>query len=568
MIHYHISYQNPLTHLIDIEISISDCVLPFTEFQLPAWRPGRYELQNYAANIKKVSAYNNDNQPLACTKTTKNTWKVENKLNQAIKINYQYYAYQMDAGACWLDDEQLYLNFICCLLYIPERINENCLVQLSLPDEYRLACGLPKKGHLLSAENFYHLADSPMIASSSLSHLEFDCRNTLFHIWIQGENPIEAEKILNDFRKFTEVQIDTMGNFPEKEYHYLFQFLPYRHYHGVEHRNSTVITLGPADYIANKGYEDLMGISSHELFHAWNIIKIRPIEMTPYNFTKENYFNTGYVAEGFTTYYGDLFLVRSGVISKEEYFAELNTTFKKHFGHAGNLNLSLAESSNDLWVDGYVAGIPDRKVSIYVKGSVVALILDLEIREKTGYGKSLDDLMLLLWNEFGKKEKGYSHQDIVNAVEKITKKDMSDFFSECIFGHTDMKDRLTKALKSAGCILLENHSPIVSEKKYGFRCALRNNKFIVENIAQNSPAEKGLSKDDEILTINNYPISENLNDFLSLENELTLTVKRWERLLTVHLTAETNENHFNYYTIELDAEAGVIEKENLEMWLS
>ena len=568
MTHYHISYQNPLTHLIDIEISISNLTTPTIELQLPAWRPGRYELQNYAANLKRVVAFDENNLRISCSKISRNRWKIDNNEHQKIKIHYQYYAYQMDAGACWLDDEQLYLNFICCLLYVPEKINEPCSVQLSLPEDYRLACGLPKKGHLLSAENFYHLADSPMIASASLTHLEFECRDTLFHIWIQGENPINQERILSDFRKFTEVQINTMGNFPEKEYHYLFQFLPYRHYHGVEHRNSTVITLGPAEYIADKGYEDLLGISSHELFHAWNIIKIRPIEMMPYDFTKENYFNTGYVAEGFTTYYGDLFLVRSGVISKDDYFNELNTTFKKHFGHTGNYNLSLAESSNDLWVDGYVAGIPNRKVSIYVKGCLAALILDLEIRENTGNERSLDDLMLVLWNEFGKKGKGYSHQDIVNAVEKITKKDMSNFFNECIIGRTDMKDRLSKALKTAGCMLQEHFSSITTEKDYGFRYVYRNNKLIIEFIAENSPAEKFLSKDDEILTINNQPISENLNDTIFIENELTLSIKRWGRILTVQLTANKKENYFTEYTIRLNPEAGIIEKENFEMWLS
>ncbi len=567
MIRYSISYKNPLTHLIDIEISISNIKDSFIELQLPAWRPGRYELQNYAANIKQVKALGANGQPLSYSKISRNRWKIENQQNQEIKFQYKYYAYQMDAGGCWLDEEQLYLNFICCLMYLPERINEACTVQLSLPDDYIVACGLPKKEHLLSAKNFYQLADSPMIASASLSHLEFDCRNTPFHIWIQGENLLDPDKIINDFKKFTALQIDTMGDFPEKEYHYLFQFLPYRHYHGVEHRNSTVITLGPAEFVAENGYEDLIGISSHELFHAWNIIKIRPAEMMPYDFTKENYFTTGYVAEGFTTYYGDLFLVRSGVISKEEYFSELNTTFKKHFGHFGNYNLSLAESSQDLWVDGYVAGIPDRKVSIYAKGSIVALLLDLEIREKTKHDKSLDDLMRLLWNEFGKKEKGYLHQDIVSATEKITGSEMKDFFEECISGHTDMKIRLVKALKTVGCLLQEKYSESTLERAYGFRCSVRNNKLLIEAIAQQSPAEKALSKDDEILTINGHSISGDINNFISLENELLLTVKRWGQMLSVSLVKDRTENYFTDYTITPNPNANILEKGNMERWL-
>jgi predicted metalloprotease with PDZ domain len=329
MTEYFISYKNPLTHLLEIEIHLKNINSYSLELQLPAWRPGRYELQNYAANIKDFNAYDKRGQALAFTKTSRNLWRVENGKSKDVKISYQYYAYHMDAGGCWLDEEQLYLNFICCLLYVPEKIDEVCTVQLSIPPDYQIACGLPSKNNLLKAKSFYHLADSPMMASPSLTHLSFDCHHIPFHIWIQGVNHVTPERIITDFKKYTEEQIVMMGDFPEEDYHYLFQFLPYRHYHGVEHRNSTMIVLGPTESIPEKGYEDLIGISSHELFHAWNIIKIRPVEMFPYDFSKENYFTTGFVAEGFTTYYGDLFLVRSGVISIEEYFSELNTTFQK-----------------------------------------------------------------------------------------------------------------------------------------------------------------------------------------------------------------------------------------------
>jgi predicted metalloprotease with PDZ domain len=554
MVNYFISYKNPLTHLVDIVISINSLKTELTEFQLPAWRPGRYELQNYAANIKQFKAYDKEGRSLPFIKTSRNKWQVKNNKAKEIKISYQYYAYQMDAGACWLDEEQLYLNFICCLMYPPEKIYEKCTVQFSLPENYRIACGIPARDHVLVAENFYHLADSPMIASASLTHLSFECQNIPFHIWIQGINLVPEEKLISDFKKFTEVQITTMGDFPEKDYHYLFQFLPYRHYHGVEHRNSTVITLGPAEAIAGKGYANLLGISSHELFHAWNIKKIRPIEMCPYDFTKENYFTTGYVAEGFTTYYGDLFLLRSGVFTPEEYFAELNVTFKKHFGHFGNQNLSLAESSQDLWVDGYTAGIPDRKVSIYVKGSIAALILDLEIRKITKSKKSLDDLMRLLWKNFGKKGKGYSHEDIVASVKKIAGVNMKDFFAECILGHTDLKDRLEKALDFVGIKLQEQISEIISEAKFGFKFSTKNNRYFIEAIAPDSPAEKIFSKDDELLTINNAVAEGNLNDQLSVSDPINIVLKRWGRIVTVSLPKKSSENYFPQYQIKYHGE--------------
>ncbi len=567
MINYRISYTNPLTHLVDVEIFIENITTSFIELQLPAWRPGRYELQNYAANIKQFKAVDKNGRFFPFAKTSRNRWRVEVGNSQEVKICYQYYACQMDAGGCWLDEEQLYLNFICCAMYVPERINETCSVQLVVPSNYQIACGLPKENHTLTAENFYHLADSPMIASARLTHFSFDCQKVSFHIWIQGTNLIASEKIISDFKKYTETQIAMMGDFPEKEYHYLFQFLSYRHYHGVEHRNSTVITLGPAETIAEKGYADLLGISSHELFHAWNIVKIRPSEMMPYDFTKENYFATGFVAEGFTTYYGDLFLVRSGVISKEEYFEELNSSFKKHFDNFGNQNLSLAESSRDLWVDGYVAGIPNRKVSIYVKGCIVALILDLEIRQQTNATKSLDDLMRLLWTDFGKTGKGYSLLDIIEATSKIAGVNKQGFFEECIFGRTDLKLRLSKALKTVGCMLQEKPAESIAERIFGFRFIAKQDRIFVESIAPGSAAEKLLSKDDEILAVNGKIVSGDFNHLLASKKTLTFIVKRWGRNLDVEITAENGGDYFAEYVIVCDGEAGIMEKEKFEKWL-
>ncbi len=567
MINYSISYSNPLTHLVEIEISLGNITSSFIDVRLPAWRPGRYELQNYAANIKQFRVEGENAQQLSYAKTSRNCWRVETGGSKEIKVSYQYYACQMDAGGCWLDDEQLYLNFICCMMFIQERISEACEVQLSLPSGYQIACGLPKDGHLLKAKDFYHLVDSPMIASASLKHFSFECETIQFNIWIQGANHLDMEKMISDFKKYTEDQIKMMGDFPEKDYHYLFQFLPYRHYHGVEHRNSTVITLGPAEAIPGKGYSDLIGISSHEFYHAWNIIKIRPVRMMPYDFTKENYFPTGFVAEGFTTYYGDLFLVRSGVISKEEYFAELNTTLKRHFDNFGNENLSLAESSLDLWIDGYVAGIPNRKVSIYVKGCIAALILDLEIRRDTKNKRSLDDLMRLLWKDFGKTGRGYSMLDIIAAVNKITGIDKKDFFEECIFGKTDLKVRLDAVLKTVGCKLLEKPSEIIAERDFGFKFINKGDKIFVDAIAPRSPAEKGLSKDDEILKIDGQIALVELNEILSKSDEIKFSIKRAGRIVEVHLIKDIERNYFSEYAIILTEKAGVVEKGNYEKWL-
>jgi predicted metalloprotease with PDZ domain len=570
MIHYQISYTNPLTHLIQVQITVSTNNASEMVFQIPAWRPGRYELQNYASNIKGLEAWGDQTTSLAYTKVDRNRWLISSQKSKEITVSYQYYAHQMDAGGCWLDETQLYLNFICCLLFIPGREYEPCTVDFILPDNYVLAGALSTQQHRILASDYFQLVDSPVIASHTLAHYTFECKKIPMHLWIQGEHQeLSIEKLIDEFGRFTDVQIETMGSFPEQEYHYLFQLLPYRHYHGVEHRNSTVITLGAAEVLSEAGYLDLLGISSHELFHAWNIAKIRPAEMMPYDFSRENYFQTGFVAEGFTTYYGDLFLVRSGVISLSQYLSEINTTLHRHFNMQGDTTLSLAESSFDLWVDGYSNKVPNRKVSIYIKGCIVALILDLEIRLRSNFTNSLDDVMKQLWQNFGKKEKGYTLKDVIHIAEKKATASLADVFDECLFGKTDLKNRLQNLLPHFGCTLTTDLPTYIHEKKLGIQVRTTEAHLFVETIAQNSPAEKILSKDDEIIAINQHPVTSlaEWDSLFDISTPITLQLKRAGREIAVSFTVDTPQNYCERHFIEINPAASSIEQKRLSEWL-
>lgn len=564
---YIISYKDPHRHIIDIELIIKENNSEIVTLQLPAWRPGRYELQNYSKNMFPVEAYSESGISLGIQKTAREKWEIRTNNESTIRIRYQYYCYQMDAGGCWLDENQLYLNFINCLLYIPGKENVECSVLLKIEDHYKIACGLPLNSKLLKARNFYELVDSPVIASPNLIHKEFQVGSIPFHIWVEGKIETDWNKIIHDFQKFSEENLKIFEEFPEKEYHFLYQLLPYKHYHGVEHRNSTVITLGPADSLNTpQMYEHFVGVSCHELFHAWNALKIRPNEMLPYDFSKENYFRTGYVIEGITTYYGDFLLARSGVYSTEQYFKELSTLFQRHFESFGNHNLSVAESSFDLWVDGYVPGIPNRKVSIYVKGAVAALILDLQIRKVTDNKKSMDDLMQLLWKEFGKKEIGYTEEDYQKAAEKIAGISLENYFNECIYGTTSLEERLDKALATIGCKLETSASSSVAESQFGFRFCMKENKSVIDLIEPGSPADKVLSKDDEIISVNGINITNNLEHFLKDKKKVTIVIRRWGKVVERTLEIDS-KTYLKKYKIIKDEKAGEKERKTFEKWI-
>jgi predicted metalloprotease with PDZ domain len=537
---YFISYQLPHKHFIDLELHITNIQSSEIEIQLPAWRAGRYQLQDYAKNIQRFFITDTNDQAVHSQKITKDRWRVLTPNIDSIKVKYNYLAQQLDAGGSWLDEEVCYLNFVNFLLYVEGRIEEKYEINISLPPNYKVACGLnysldsvqPNQIRL-NANNFYQAIDSPFLASAEIQHQSYQITNvpSTFHVWFYGNCQPRWEKLITDFKAFTQKQVDIFGDFPEPDYHFIFLIPDLPVYHGVEHANSTVIVLGEAalfseDYF----YNNLLGIASHELFHAWNICKIRPKELMPYDLTKENYFRTGFVVEGITTFYGDWLLARSGVWSKEIYFNELKLFFKRHFYNFGRWNMSVADSSFDLWLDGYAAGIPNRKSSIYVEGAMVCLLLDLEIRQATDHQRSMDNVLKLLWERFGKMQIGYSLEDYINLVNEVSGKDMKNYFDDYIFGTKDLAVRLHTILQTIGCELITTDSENTYAQTFGFLLALRNGELVVELIEPHAPADEMLTLKDKILCIDNQSImsEENilLNDLLAKKTIATLTINR------------------------------------------
>ncbi|MDH5605186.1 MAG: M61 family peptidase, partial [Cyclobacteriaceae bacterium] len=357
---------------------------------------------------------------------------------------------------------------------------------------------------------------------------------------------------------FTSSQMALFGGFPAKDYHFIFHILPYKHYHGVEHANSTVITLGPDSELSSTLYEGFIHVSSHELFHAWNVCRIKPREFAPYDFSKESFFDIGFMLEGITTYYGDLMLFRSGVLTDEKYFESLHKLFARHFNNPGRHHYSLAEASHDLWLDGYKTGAPDRTVSIYVKGALVALMLDLTIRKQTENAFSLDDFMTDLWARYGKKERGYTMKDLMNTVEKlIGNSSMTEFFNKYIFGTVLLEEELGHLLKSIGCTLMTSKNKNISEGTLGFLTRKEDNREIISSIAPGSPAETHLATCDQIIEI------------IGMDNPIRPSIK-------IHVTRDGtskfvdihkgDKSYFPLYTIKRSAEISPREATAFELW--
>lgn len=575
---YVLSYQQAHQHYLDIEYIIDRVQSEFVEIQLPAWRPGRYELGNFAKNIQKWQAFDQDERPLKFEKLTKDRWKVQTTDCNRVHIRYNYFSNELNAGSTFLDPTQLYVNPVNCFLFVPSRMQEACEVELNLPSTYKVACGLPQELNgthtMLKATDFHELADSPFIASNSLQHNKFDCDGIEFNFWFQGECRLDWAKLENDFSRFCRFQLQMMKKAPFSEYHFLFQLLPYRMYHGVEHVNSTVIALGPGcNLMKDHLYEDLLGVSCHELFHAWNIKTIRPVEMQPYDYTQENYSRLGYVCEGVTTYYGDLLLSRCGVFTEAQYIQTFNERLQKHVDNFGRYHLSVADSSFDTWLDGYVPGVPNRKTSIYDEGCLLAFAADLFVRKHSKNTCSLDDVMVHLYEEFALKQKGYSAADYKGIVEHYANRSFDLISGEYINAAADYRPLLQEAMEYIGCELAEFPALRYHEHALGIKVSESNGPCKVIAVYPASVADTaGISPQDEIVGINTIPLKadqqgSSFTDWCHYfaDQPLVLTLSSAFRIRQVKVIPVPG-SYYKIIKMQKKASASLEQKVNYRLW--
>ena len=455
----------PSFHALDIELTLMPSRLGPLRLHLPIWRPGRYQVQHFAKNIATVTS---SHGPVV--KSDLSSWTIDILELKPITVSYRYHAEQPDAGGSWVDESMVYINFVNCLLYPHRGENRACEVEVLLPPAgfssekkvvlagafsakntpaggYETSCALRTYGNKFRAKTYRELVDSPFLAAPQLHTLAWKTHGVKFYLQGLGPKTHFSERLLKAYQKFVDYQLDYMGEFPVRDYRFMLWICPKPFYHGVEHTKSTMMVLGPED---RDSYEDLIGLGSHELYHVWNVATIRPKALLPYDYTKAVTFDTGWIIEGITTYLGDWFLWASGVVNAEEYVNLLAGNLKLHFERDGASKQTLIESSIDLWLDGYGSALPGKRVSIYFKGALVALGLDLLIRRKFQHAKSLRDVMLLMQKRYGRLKQGYSRQDFYSLVEEVYEGSLADFWTIWVESAEPLQSAITELLEGVG----------------------------------------------------------------------------------------------------------------------
>jgi len=568
---YYVTTSKYKQHLIQIEIPLPANAAT-TALHLPTWRPGRYEIGPYIENICDVTATNASGQALKVSKTATHQWEVEPS-REAFRFRYHYYAVATDAGGSALTADLLYINGVNLFMYQPGRLGEACPLHLQLGEGFKVACGLPQQDGVWMAADFHQLVDAPILASPHLQHHVFDVAGTPHNLWFYGDVNPDWQRLQEHFTDFGLAQVELFGDFPVDEYHYLFYIHNFSAYHGVEHFNSTVITLGPGYRLMQPEiYQELLGVSSHELFHTWNVKAIRPADMQPYDYAGPNYSRLHYVTEGVTTYYGDLMLLKSGVWTLDQYLNNFNQVIlKRHYANHGRVHISLEEASFDSWINGYKAGVPNRKISFYTKGCLAAFILDYLIRYHSQNAHSLDTVMREMWETFGKSGNGYTSDDYRAIAEKQAGVSLEAYFRDVIAGTFDLGSYLIKASSYFGLGIYPMSLKNGFVQDYGLLPDSSSPFVKIKQIYENSPAaEAGVHVGDELVAVGGIRAQHKdlaaLFDHFKGEALVNLSLFRQGKLISLDLRPAPNYQTTMYLMNPLK-DATPTQLANRKLWM-
>jgi predicted metalloprotease with PDZ domain len=321
--------------------------------------------------------------------------------------------------------------------------------------------------------------------------------------------------------------------------------------------------------VFNSLYKELLGVSSHELYHTWNVKALRPAAMWPYDFKKENYSELGYIYEGITTYMGDLFLLKSGVFSLEQYLVEFKTQLQKHFDNPARFNYSVAQSSFDTWLDGYLPGVPGRKVSIYTEGCLLAFVTDVKIRKATQNKYGLDEVMKRLYFDFAIQGKGITEKDYISTLEHISGTSFDAFFKEFVHGTQPYESIITESLEYLGLELLHKPSVLYSEGRLGMKLIPLGKSFQVVAMYPGGPAELGgMRIGDEIIGVNGFILNNDIESWFTYfdEDKKEITFVREGKIRTL-LLPEVQRFFYVTYSVKSKEVKNSAQEKSLKLWM-
>ena len=585
-VHYNIKIESPHSHYAKVTLRIEDVKPGALDIYMPIWTPGSYLAREFAKNVESANAIGltadeskmvfaempiNFGKTVEFTKTNKNTWRViVPKGIQSIEFSYLVYCFELSVRTSFIDEDQALLNMASVLMTVKE--SEHLGGDLSIDHPVRwfnYATALDDDGEsnqyvldypagkwlretketirkAFTYPNFDDLVDAP-VQLGNFDHFTFDVNGVPHEVAMVGRNNADLEKLRDGIQLMCRTMAKVVNDHPCKRYTFIVQNVE-NGGGGLEHKNSTVLMMSRWAYTDAARYKGFLGLVAHEYFHLWNVKRIRPTELGPFKYGEENYTSMLWLAEGITSYYDEIALMRAGIVTRKEFLGTMAGYVNAHENRMGARVATISEMSHDAWIKEYRPNENSKNstYSYYSKGVIVGFLFDAWIAASTNGSKHLDDVMQYLWRThyknkaLGEEGAGITEKDFLNAVKTVILSGKGnpdagkgseftfDQFAKQLLHSTEIPD-YSGLMKAAGIDIKITES---QSKKFGLSCELSNGRTVVKGIHAHPTAagfQLGVNVNDELIALNGVRIENNIDDlFLKLgePKELTLVVNR------------------------------------------
>jgi len=547
MLHYQIEFDDYRQHLIHVTVRfLAD---PTQVLSLPTWIPGSYLIREFSKHIEAVKAYDEDGRQLQIQKFEKNKWRLFNTDHELITVEYDVYAYDLSVRGAYVDQNRLYVNPACACLGLEGQENKEIELEIFLPDElkhFQLASGMKAKSLVrgrftLKAKNYAELIDAPFELAEQ-TRFSFEANGIPHEFVVSGKHAMNAARMQQDIEKICATEISMFGSAPFTDYTFMTMATG-NSYGGLEHPNSTSL-ISPRDDLPkanepeepSKDYQRFLGLCSHEYFHSWLVKFIRPENFVNYDLNREGYTSLLWIFEGFTSYYDDLILLRSGVINQESYITLLKAQIDRYLQNPGRAIQSVSESSFDAWVKFYRQDENSNNAgtSYYNKGCLVALCLDLGLRLR---GSSLDALMRRLY-ENAQKGVQVHERTIFELCKELTGDDWSEQINHLINTTDELPlDQLFPEFGMAYSLKNDKSLP------FGLKLVDKPEGVLVQSARRDGVAVlAGLSANDVIIAIDGLKATTKLvESYAKQQGTFTVYAFRRDELMSFEVQAAGSE---------------------------
>jgi predicted metalloprotease with PDZ domain len=547
-VNYAVSFKEPQAHYADVEMDLSGVSKEYIDVKMPVWAPGSYLIREFSKNVEGFTAAAAGKQ-LRAEKITKNTWRIYTGKSKSVQIKYSVYAFEVSVRTAFIDATHAFLSPTAIFMYPDKQLAlESTVKVIPFAGWSKVSTGLPAvagEQFTYKASNYDILFDSP-IEVGNQEVFDFMAAGVKHEVAMYGGGNYNAERLKVDMAKIVEQATAIYGENPNKNYTFIVHNFA-RGGGGLEHLNSTVLGASRDGYSTERGYNGFLNLVAHEYHHLWNVKRLRPVALGPFDYDNENYTTDLWIAEGFTAYYENKFMLRAGFITPEEFVGTLTAAVAAVVNTPGAKVQSASEASFDAWIKYYRPNENSNNttVSYYSKGEIVGMLMDIEIANATKGTKSLDDVMKAMYLQCKTKGRGYTDAEFKAMVEKISGMSFINFWDKYVNGTFPIE--YVKYLGYAG-IKLEDLNAGKNIPYLGVAARKTEGHILISAVSRNSAAWiAGLNVGDEVLSVDGVaaePVIEKTSSFLDKKvgDVITVRVKRDDRDLDIKATLKATPN--------------------------